>query len=196
MTTIRDLGADEKISELLAYDPDTGILTWKERPARLFNAGFRTREHSAAIWNAKNAGRPFGRITANGYLRGTVLGRKVMAHRLAWGIVHGVAPDGEIDHINGIRHDNRIANLREADRQGNCRNRAAVAGSTSKHIGVSWNSKMMMWRAQISVDGKNTHLGYFVSEADAAAAYRTAAKSHYGEFHRHEIGEVNAPANH
>ena len=174
---IRTLAEGEKITQdllqdLVSYDPDTGILLWQERNARHFTATSRSAQHQASHWNSRWAGKKaFNCMTAKGYLRGSLNSRAYLAHRIIWIITTGQDAVDEIDHKNGNKCDNRITNLRAADRFLNCQNRSSVLGSTSNYIGVSWSAHMGKWRSQIIRKNKPTHLGYFDCEIDAAKAY-------------------------
>lgn len=87
----------------------------------------------------------------------------------------------EVDHINGNRLDNRSANLRLATRAENGRNRAKFNCSTlSEYKGVTWHSRDKRWQSTIVVDGRHIHLGYFMTEREAALAYNKAAVQHFG----------------
>jgi HNH endonuclease len=90
-------------------------------------------------------------------------------------------PDGEIDHINGDRSDNRWENLRDATHAENHRNMRISKRNTSGRVGVSWGKAQQQWQAYISMDGKLLHLGFFGSWDDASSA-REAAERHLG-FH-------------
>lgn len=122
-----------------------------------------------------------GRSLPNGYLYGCVNGSKVYMHRLAWLLHTGSWPAAEIDHRNGVRHDNRIENLREATRRENMQNQRAarVSNLSSRFIGVNWMKTKAKWRAEIRINGKKKHLGLFEVEADAAAAYIEAKRLHH-----------------
>ena len=123
-----------------------------------------------------------GKLVSTGWLdaRGYVVlagikGRNVKAHRLAWALTTGSWPIGEIDHVNGIRNDNRIVNLRVVDRQTNTQNiRRAHSRNKIGLLGVSEQSGR--FKARIAVAGKHTHLGTFDTAEAAHAAY-VAAKS-------------------
>lgn len=168
----------------VAYDPSTGRFTWLPRDAEDF-AGFRGPEARAARWNAEVAGtEAFTSFTATGYRQGQVAGFKVSVHRLAFAMSAGRYPSETVDHINGDRADNRAANLREATRGEQSRNTASRRGSSSKHLGVSWDSRDRKWKAAIQSNGKKRTIGYFVSEEEAAAAYAKAAIETHGEFTR------------
>ena len=94
------------------------------------------------------------------------------------------APDGiYVDHINRNGLDNRKANLRLATRRQNARNTPKTNKTTSsKYKGVSLRTRQGKWSATIFADGRNTHLGHFESQIDAAKAYDKAAKKYYGQF--------------
>lgn len=90
----------------------------------------------------------------------------------------------KVDHIDGNGLDCRRSNLREATQEQNTRNRRSARSSTSRFLGVSWYSEKSKWCAQIRINGRNTHLGYFDREENAALAYNFAAHEHFGEFAR------------
>lgn len=119
---------------------------------------------------------------ASGYRQIYFDGRQHMEHRVAWFMHYGEWPKGEIDHINGLRNDNRISNLREATRSENSRNRSKPSNNTSGHKGVSWINRYQCWQATIKFEGKNKFLGRFATREEAATAYNEAALQHHGEF--------------
>lgn len=154
----------EEVREHLSYDPATGVFTWvKPRCSRM---------HPGALAGSRKP---------EGYVR-IYFGRMILAHRLAWFYVHGEWPTGEIDHINGNRADNRIANLRVATHAENGRNRGANRTNSLGLKGVSWHPQAKMWRARIHVDRKQHCLGYFLKPEDAHAAYCAAADKLHGAF--------------
>lgn len=89
-----------------------------------------------------------------------------------------------VDHIDGNPLNNRRSNLRVADKRTNAQNMKSNIGTTSKFKGVCWDKARNKWRANIKIGDKQTHLGRFVTEKEAAIAYNNAAKQHYGEFAR------------
>ena len=94
-----------------------------------------------------------------GYLLVKVKGVFYPVHRLAFLYMTGKHPEGEIDHINGNKSDNRWENLRDVTHQENCKNQITPKSNTSGVIGVFFNKKINKWYAQIKIDYKNRYLG-------------------------------------
>lgn len=151
----------ERLRELINYDPETGIFTWRVSRKRA------------------RAGNLVGNFNADGYLQAKVLYKLYRLHRLAWLYVYGTWPKEEIDHINRIRTDNRISNLREANRIENGQNRSISKANTSGYKGVYWNKTEKKWHAQIRVNGLRIHLGHYKNIEDAHNAYVEAAKKYH-----------------
>lgn len=133
----------------------------------------------AFVWRVSTsnvkAGTVAGCVNAKGYQYIGIGGKLYRANRLAWFYVHGTWPNGQIDHINGNRLDNRIENLRDVDGYTNQRNRHnGNKGSSSKLCGVSFHKGTGKWRAQLSINKTTKHLGLFDSEVAAHNAYKTA----------------------
>jgi len=160
---------------LLDYDPGTGLLTWKARAADMFGEAERSKEHRAANWNSKNAGREaFGVISPNGYKAGKIGSDRFYAHRLIWKMVHGVEPE-HIDHINGVRTDNRLVNLRSVPRVLNNRNmRRSMRASLVPGVRPSLTAGK--WVSVISLNNQTKHLGTFKSFDEAVAARKEAER--------------------
>ena len=162
--------SDRELLELAAkavsYDPKTGVMTWKPKPLAI---------KDALRWNARYANKECGTNDDHGYRR--ILFRfergrtfKIRTHRLAWFIIHGEPPKGEIDHINQDKLDNRISNLRDVCRSKNQRNGTRKCNNTSGVTGVTWHKQRQKWCAQVSVNGKHNHVGLFENIADAESA--------------------------
>jgi len=149
----------------LAYDPDTGAFVWRRSTS-----------------NRKPAGAVAGSLRRNGYVHIKLGGKSYPAHRLAWRIVHGLWPAHQLDHINGVRSDNRIVNLREATQAENLQNRSRLANNTSGYPGVTYHVRKRAWQAQIDAGGKRFYLGRFADPAAAHAAY-VEAKQRLHTFH-------------
>lgn len=169
------LDAFHRIGAKLAYDPINGLFHHKFRLGQ-------TRGDN--IFNAKFGGRRAGSVdTSTGYRVICVDGERWYEHRLAFLLMTGSMPPF-VDHLNGVRDDNRWANLREATKQVNCRNAALPRHNTSGHVGVAWVGRLAKWRAEISLNNKTIVLGHFSELANALAA-RDAANKANGFSERH-----------
>ena len=115
-----------------------------------------------------------------GYIQVSFCKKMYKSHRIIWAIVYGEFPKGQIDHINGIRHDNRIHNLRDVSQQQNSFNKKKKTKTNkSGYRGVCWNKKSKKWQSSISVDGKNIYLGVFESAEIAHQSYLDAKKIYH-----------------
>lgn len=164
------------ILSLLDYDPVTGLLTWKERPASMFRDGGHTAIHSSRTWNTKNAGKvAFSSHTCHGYFIGAINGKLYLAHRIVWKMAYGTEPH-TLDHINGNPRDNRLENRRAVSHQENSKNMKLPNNNTSGCVGVSFHKQTNKWRAYITVDRQQHPLGLFLTKEEAIAARLTASK--------------------
>ena len=120
-----------------------------------------------------------------GYYRVVLNGKKYYLHRL---LAEAFIPNPEnkpfVDHIDGDRKNNALSNLRWCTHAENQWNRGKQRNNTSEFKGVSFDKAAGKWKAQIGLDGKNEHLGYFYTPEKAAAAYEKAARELHGEFFR------------
>lgn len=117
-------------------------------------------------------GKVLGTDNGFGYKRITVFGNSYYAHRLAWFFSYKKWPEGEIDHIDGDKANNRISNLRDVSSQGNAQNiLKAKKSSNSKVLGVSWHKGAKKWQAHICVYKKRIYLGLFSSVHEAKKVY-------------------------
>lgn len=190
----RKLPCSSVLRQLLTYNPDTGLFIWNERPVDFFSASnCHTARHTCLVWNTKHAGKPaFAGKDPKGYLRGSLLGQMMLAHRVAFAIHHGECPD-VIDHIDCDPANNAISNLREASVMENTRNSPARGGS-SRFKGVSFCKRDKVFVSHIGVDYAKIRLGCFKSEVAAAKAYDVAALKHHGEFARLNFPQAHADA--
>jgi len=187
LETVQRGGTDlppDLLRSLLIYDPDTGDLTWRERPLGMFPS-----LQSGRTWNSRYAGTAaLTAISADGYRVGIVLYRRLLAHRVAWAIHFGAWPEGQIDHENHDRADNRIVNLREASGQENARNQKRSVANTSGVTGVSYSKRAEKWVAYIRSDGRRVHLGRY-DDFNAAVSARRNAEVAFG-YHRNHGAAV------
>jgi hypothetical protein len=125
-----------------------------------------------------NAGTIIGTMKPKGYLVAVVDGKMYRVHHLVWFWHHGSWAT-ELDHINRVRHDNRIENLRPCTHTQNLGN---MRPRVHKYKGVTFCKQTGKWRAQITVDYSHVCLGRHTSIEEAARAYNKAAIEHFGEF--------------
>lgn len=165
----------DRVRELLEYTPEKGgsCLSWKTQKGKAGRA---------------KSGAMAGRLNDKGYWvvgigNGTGNGRQPMAHRLVWAIVYGEDAPCDIDHINGVRSDNRIENLRLCPNGDldNAQNRGIPRNNNSGFIGVTWNKARKKYQAQIHVGQSCKYLGLFDTPEQAYEAY-LKAKAEIHEF--------------
>lgn len=118
------------------------------------------------------AGEVAGYTNPTGYVKIHIFNKIYAAHRLVFTYLYDAIPDGEVDHINGIKSDNRLSNLRIVKRQGNQENtRRARASNECGYLGVSFHKRVGKWQSQIQIAGKKKHIGYFDNPKSAHEAY-------------------------
>jgi hypothetical protein len=139
---------------------------------------------SFKTWNTRFSGKLCGHEGKDGYLRIGIKGKLFWAHRLAWLYEFGHLPVSEVDHINHIKNDNRIVNLRDCSKIENNKNMPMQNRNTSGVTGVHWCKSNNKWRSQIKVNRKNIYLGYFLS-IELAEKSREAALKVYGFHENH-----------
>lgn len=153
----------EKISRVLAYEPESGAFFRKLhdwRPAHM-------------------------QVDHRGYHRVSVMSRDRLAHRVAWLLHYGSWPDGELDHINGVKTDNRIENLRACSHPQNNHNQRKRRTNKSGHKNVCWMKSCSKWHVQVCLNGKIHHGGLFSDLDEAAAAAKALRIKLHGEFANH-----------
>lgn len=165
-----------RLREVFEYNPQTGTLTWKYRPSEFFKT-FR----AYRAWNAIHPGKEAGHIHSSGYRTIQVDGKYGLAHRAIWAICTGSYPVYQIDHINGIRSDNRLANLRDVPQAVNLQNLRQCKRTQDLPMGVFFNprKKTKCFSASLRILGKTKHLGYFDSIEEAHLAYLTSKRIHH-----------------
>lgn len=148
----------ELLQKSLDYDANTGVFSWKKNRPGLAKAG------STA-----------GTINREGYIQIMLGGKFHAAHRLAWFFVYNEWPDMQVDHINGIPGDNRIANLRLVTPSENSQNKhKARSDNSSGFLGAT--PHYGKWKSQISIAGVRHYLGRFYTPEEAHAVYLIAKR--------------------
>lgn len=150
----------EQLRQNLHYDPGTGVFTWNKKKG--------------------HGGTRAGIVRPDGYRRVRLGGRDFRAARLAWLYVYGKWPVGVIDHIDRVRDNDRIANLRDVTFSGNQWNRTISKTNKSGINGVHWDSKIERWCAYVAIKGKGKNLGAFETIEAAAAARAEGERLYYG----------------
>lgn len=153
----------ERLQNELSYCPITGLFKWEVTKNRVVK------------------GQVAGSLN-QGYVRIKSQGRNFEAHRLAWLFTHGYLPKCEIDHINGIRNDNRICNLREATFAQNSQNCVVRRSNKYGLRGVAKQTCSNRYASTIRVNGKSLHLGTFKTPEEAHQTYLKAVLKHHGNF--------------
>jgi hypothetical protein len=153
----------EGLKSIMEYDSESGRLLWKM---------------SRNIGRGKaKAGTPVGSVSPNGYLETSVNGYRTYAHRLAWAIHYGSWPSKHIDHIDGDKLNNAIANLRNCAQRINVENQRKVrSDNTSGFTGVMWRTDKKRWCAVIQANGKRMRRGGFDTPEEAHEAYLKAKR--------------------
>lgn len=155
----------ERLRYLFDYDRETGLAT------RLVTVATNARVGDVA-----------GSVQSSGHLIVWIDGRSYLVHRVVWAIHYGKWPTDQIDHVNGIKTDNRISNLREATHAENMRNRGMLRSNTSGVIGVCWHKASQKWQAYIRSGFRIWHLGLFDDLDRAAEEVAWWRKTFFGEF--------------
>ena len=153
----------DNLKHVISYDSETGVFTWRN-----------------PLNSSLVVGSVAGTIVKQGYIHIGVNGHYYKAHSLAWFYVHGVWPD-QIDHINHMRTDNRLLNLRNISQKENSKNNSRSKDNTSGVTGVKWHKRDKKWMAVISNDNKRINLGGFI-DFNEAVRIRKLAEIMYG-FH-------------
>lgn len=162
----------DRLREVFDLDEATGVLRWRAKPSRF----------ARSIKVGDVAG---GSPNSHGYLHVQLDGKQLKVHRVVFALANGFWPE-QVDHVNGVKTDNRPDNLRAATNAENGCNVGLRADNASGFKGVSWHKRDSKWRAQCRVDGRKHHVGYFTDKDAAAAAVQTFREKHHKEFARHD----------
>ncbi|MDQ6590070.1 MULTISPECIES: HNH endonuclease [Enterobacter cloacae complex] len=156
----------DKLKSLLHYDPEKGIFTRKKGGGGV------------------GAGSVAGGINGQGYINIKIGGKTFKAHRLAFLYVYGYMPE-MVDHKNLNRADNRLSNLRAANRAQNGQNSNMRSDNASGVKGVSWDKRINKWVARCTCNGHENWIGSFENKECAIEAVRLFRGKTHGEFANH-----------
>jgi hypothetical protein len=148
-----------EIRSFLSYNPETGVFSWVKSSG-----------------NRRSAGSLAGSLTKAGYYEICYNNQRFLSHRLAWFFVYDEVPNGVIDHINGLKTDNRIQNLRCVSQKENSQNSLVASKSSKSGVRGVYRNKVGSWIAQITCGGKKSYLGSFKTIEEAKEVYMKAKK--------------------
>lgn len=156
----------EHLWEAFNVDFEKGLLFWKKQVGARAKIG--------ALVGTKDP---------SGYFRAHLNSQRFLIHRAIWAMKHGEWPQGIVDHINGDPSDNRIINLRLANKSQNNANSSKAQKNNKLGVkGVSFDKKSKKYRADIRKNYKRIHLGWYQTIEEASAAYIAASQHYYGEY--------------
>ena len=166
----------DRVNQLLSYDATSGILTWIKSRGTVKN------------------GTSVSHTNGRGYVAIGIDYESHLVHRIAWMLFYGEIPVGEIDHINGVKTDNRISNLRLATRSINTFNISQRKDNSSGYVGVRWHPNDKRYSATISKNKKRFYLGYFKDFESAVAARKSKEAELFGDTNiRRMAAELRKP---
>jgi len=156
----------KRLKEVIDYNCSTGDFVW------IVSSG------------TVSKGRKAGCLDDKGYVRIKIDGKKYKAHRLVFLYLNGCFPRSEVDHVNGVKNDNRFVNLRLANNTQQNANKKIQINNTSGYRGVHFFKPRGKWRATISVNKKTKYIGSFDTPEEASVAYECEAAFCFGEFYQ------------
>lgn len=151
----------DKLKSLLDYNKNTGVFIWKIAESKRIKIG-----------------QVAGGINSCDYVAIKICNQTYLAHRLVFLYEFGEMPADQIDHVNRVRNDNRLCNLRQCTSSQNRVNSTKRRDNKSGYKGVHWFKTGQKWRSVI----KSEHIGLFSSKDEAALAYNERAKELFGEY--------------
>ena len=166
--------AQKHLKTILDYNPETGIFIRKDS------------------YHKSRIGKITGCQNKDNYIVIWINNKLHYAHRIAYLWITGVLPENKVDHINGVKNDNRWCNLRLVTDVQNSMNGKIRSHNKSGFKGVYWASWANKWRVEIKVNKKPIRIGYFETKREAALAYNEAAIEHFGEYAKlNEVDDGN-----
>lgn len=158
----------EHLKTVLSYNKDTGLFYWKRHPL-----GDLASPSQQKRWASAFIGKKAGCLKNTGYIVIRIAGKYYQAHRLAWLYIYGKHPENEIDHIDGNKANNAIANLRDVNNKTNLRNASLSKRNQSGVCGVFWHKSNKKWFAQIGYNNQVIKLGFFDDFFEAVCVRRS-----------------------
>lgn len=155
----------DELKSRLHYNPETGVFTWLHNPAMPLR------------WNVRYPGKAAGTFTKLRYVSISIDKKRYYSHRLAFLYVHGYVPE-EVDHVDGNPSNNRLSNLRAANRSVNMKNLRRNSVNKSGTTGVRWDENRKKWCAYIQVDGKRVGAKRFKTREEAEAHRKLLGREH------------------
>lgn len=157
----------ETLKKYMSYNPENGLFTWV-----------------ASTCNKIKPGMIAGSQRKDGYIEIRLHGELMLAHRMVFLYLNGEWPEVTVDHISGVRNDNRFSNLRLASYGENARNVKMHGDNQSGYKGVFWCKRSRKWIGKICVRGRQVWLGSYDNPEDAHAAYVKASAELHRDFGR------------
>lgn len=155
----------------------TGELFYKRRATEFFaNTGWK-QDRAAKIWNTRFAGKKVNSRDQHGYIKASINGVSFKAHRIVFAMAHNKWPMGEVDHINGVKDDNRPSNLRDVTHNENSKNQRLKNTNTTGGAGISTDRRTGLFVVSITSDGKKVHIGQYDEIQKAKIAREAAARA-------------------
>ncbi len=169
MAKFKELPDIEYLNSIFTLDVESGVLYWKVSLSPVIKVGAK----AGAI-----------RIFRNGpsYLVVGINGKYYPSHRIIYKMYYGVEPNGEIDHIDLNKQNNKPSNLRCVSTAENAQNRKKQIDNTSGHKNVYWRPETKKWRVMITAFGKVYHFGCYLNIEDAAEVAEKERRILHGEF--------------
>lgn len=174
----------EYVRQVLDYNPETGDMIWRERPVTHFRKGKHSAERVRDMWNATWVGKIAGATGDQGRKLIRLDGHLYKAHRLIWLWMMGDWPDGEVDHRDLNKGNNRWTNLRLATHAQNNMNKPLQKNNVSGLKGVSWSSRDKAWAAEVRDQAVRLRKAGFKSKELAAAWVCEQRAALHGQFAR------------
>ena len=162
--------AQQELKNLFWYQPESGVFRWRKE----------IRNGAIKPWSVA------GCVDGDGYITIKFRQKGYRAHRLAWLYVHGEMPEHQIDHINGVRSDNRICNLRPATIKQNNENTTLRKDNSTGCRGVHFSKRDGKYVAKVEHNKKRVLVGYFENLEDAALAVQKKRQ----ELYSHDEGRA------